>query len=105
MGVADVTKLYDFMQIAEKYLLTNFTTTELVKYYLSYKDYKIRGQNVLNTDNVLYATYTNLYRLSREEQEEALADPDFYKGGWIVLPRNNDWNAIRDFVLSIMQSS
>ncbi len=105
MGVTDVTKLYDFMQIAEKYLLTNFSTAEMVKYYLSYKDYKIRGQNVLNTDNVLYATYTNLYRLSQEEQESALADPDFYKGGWIVLPKNNDWNAIRDFVLSIMQSS
>ena len=49
--------------------------------------------------------YTNLYRLSEDEQEKALADPDFYKGGWIVLPKNNDWNAIRDFVLSVMKSS
>ena len=56
MGIGDISKVYDFMQVAEKYLITNFSTAELVKYYLSYKDYKIRGQNVLNTDNVLYAT-------------------------------------------------
>ncbi len=105
ISLGDISKIYDFMQIADKYLISNFSTAELVKYYLSYKDYKINGQNVLNTDNVLYATYTNLYRLSEEDQEKALADPDFYKGGWIVLPKNNDWSAIRNYVRAVMMSS
>ena len=105
MGLSDLSRAYDFMQIARKYLSTNLSTSELVKYFLSYRDYKINGQNVLNTDNVLYATYTNLYRLTDEEQRKALEDPGFYKGGWIVLPKNNDWNRIKQFIQSIMMSS
>ncbi|OQY33059.1 MAG: hypothetical protein B6241_08930 [Spirochaetaceae bacterium 4572_59] len=105
MGISDITKMYDFMQVAQKYLGTNLSTSDLVRYFLSYKDYKINGQNVLNTDNVLYATYTNLYRLSDEEQEKALEDPGFYKGGWIVLPKNNDWSRIKLFIRSILTSS
>ena len=105
MGLSDISRIYDFMQIAAKYLNTNLSTSEMVRYFLSYKDYNINGQNVLNTDNVLYATYTNLYRLTEEEQEKALEDPGFYKGGWIVLPKNNDWSQIKLFIQSIMTSS
>ena len=105
MDLTDITRIYDFMQIAGKYLDTNLNTSEMVRYFMGYKDYNINGQNVLNTDNILYATYTNLYRLTKEEQKKALEDPDFYKGGWIVLPKNNDWSQIKMFIQSIMTSS
>ena len=105
LGLNDISRIYDFMQIAGKYLTTNLNTADMVRYFLSYKDYKINGQNVLNTDNVLYATYTNLYRLTEDEQQKALEDPGFYKGGWIVLPKNNDWSQIKMFIQSIMTSS
>jgi len=105
MGLSDMGRIYDFMQIAGKYLQTNISTTEMVRYFLAYKDYNINGQNVLNTDNVLYATYTNLYRLSPEEQQKALENTGFYKGGWIVLPKNNDWSIIKTYIQSVMASS
>ncbi len=105
MDLTDIARIYDFMQIAGKYLNTNLNTSEMVRYFMVYKDYNINGQNVLNTDNVLYATYTNLYRLSEEDQAKALEDPGFYKGGWIVLPKNNDWGQIKMFIQSVMTSS
>ncbi len=101
MSLADMDKIYDIVQVAGKYLQTNMNTAEMVKYLLSFRDYSISGQHVMNTDNILYATYTNLYRLSAEEQEKALEDPDFYKGGWIVLPKGNDWSIIKSYIRNI----
>ncbi len=98
MNITDLNKLYGIIQVVEQYLDTNLTTAEMVKYVLSCRNYGMEGQYVMNTQNILYSSYTNLYALSPEEQEEALKDEDFYKGGWIVLPKENDWGIIRQFV-------
>lgn len=104
LGLTNISKIYDIIQTSGKYVESNLSTADMVKYYLSYKDYEISGQHVLNTDNVLYATYTNLYRLSEEEQAKALEDPNYYKGGWIVLPKNNDWSIIKSYIRSVLTS-
>ena len=77
MNLADMDKIYDIVQVTGKYLQTNLNTADMVKYLLSFRDYSISGQHVMNTDNILYATYTNLYRLTEEEQNKALENPDF----------------------------
>ncbi|MDC7232488.1 MAG: LCP family protein [Spirochaetales bacterium] len=102
MGLGDINKIYDIVQTSGKYVESNLSTADMVKYFLSYKDFDISGQHVMNTDNVLYATYTNLYRLSEEEQKQALENPDFFKGGWIVLPKNNDWSIIKTYIRSVL---
>ena len=101
MSLSDMDKIYDIVQVTGKYLQTNLNTAEMVKYLLSFRDYSISGQHVMNTDNILYATYTNLYRLTEEEQKKALDNPDFYKGGWIVLPKGNDWSIIKKYIRNI----
>jgi polyisoprenyl-teichoic acid--peptidoglycan teichoic acid transferase len=104
LGLTNISKIYDIIQTSGKYVESNLSTADMVKYFLSYKDYDISGQHVMNTDNVLYATYTNLYRLSDEEQEKVLEDENFYKGGWIVLPKNNDWSIIKSYIRSVLTS-
>ncbi|QEN07688.1 LytR family transcriptional regulator [Oceanispirochaeta crateris] len=105
MNFTDMNKIYELIRITGKYVQTNLSTTDMVKYFLSYKDYNIAGQHVMNTDNVLYASYTNLYRLSDEEQRAALEDESFYKGGWIVLPKDNDWTIIKTYIRSVLTGS
>ncbi len=104
LGITDMGKMYDIIHTSGKYVQTNLSTADMFKYFMSYKDYDVTGQNVMNTDNILYATYTNLYRLTEEEQKKALEDPRFFKGGWIVLPKNNDWSIIKSYVRSVLTS-
>ncbi len=101
MNITDLNKLYGIIQVVRQYLDTNLSTPEMVKYVLAARDYTMEGQYVMNTNNILYATYTNLYKLTPEEQERALEDEHFHKGGWIVLPLENDWNIIKQFVRRI----
>jgi len=105
MGFSDMNKIYELIQTTGKYVRTNLSTAEMVKYFLSYKDFSMAGQNVMNTDNILYATYTNLYRLTEEEQKKALEDPAYNKGGWIVLPKDNDWSIIKTYIRSVLTKS
>ncbi|MDC7239312.1 MAG: LCP family protein, partial [Spirochaetales bacterium] len=104
LDITDMGKMYEIIHTSGKYVQTNLNTADMFRYFMSYKDYDVTGQNVMNTDNILYATYTNLYRLSEEEQEKALEDPRFFKGGWIVLPKNNDWSIIKSYVRSVLTS-
>ena len=52
-------------------------------------------QNVLSTENVLVQTYSNLLYLGKTEDE---VDDDFYKGAWILIPVNNDWNELKYYI-------
>jgi LCP family protein required for cell wall assembly len=105
MSITDMNTIYDLIRTTGKYVQSNLSSADMVKYFLSYKDYKITGQHVMNTDNILYASYTNLFRLTAEEQATALEDASFYKGGWIVLPKENDWSIIKAYIRSVLTSS
>lgn len=102
IALTDMKKLYDLVHLFLTYVETNFSTLELVDMYLRYGHLKLSEFNVLSTDNVLYETYSNLYFLSQEEQER---EKDRDKGAWILLPKNNDWQTIRWYIMNIIQSS
>lgn len=102
LGIQNVDKIYELFTLLLKYVQTNFNILEMTSYFSKFKDYKISIANVIDTSNVLYSTYSNLYLLTDEEREEARGDEEFNKGAWIVLPKGNDWNVIRWYVRELI---
>jgi LCP family protein required for cell wall assembly len=104
LDAGDMDKFYEFLTSISSYISTNLSIGDIVKNYLMYKDNEIADPNIINTDNILYATYSNMYLLSKEEQKSLLENDDFYKGLWIVLPNNNDWNLIKKHIEKILRT-
>ncbi|MDR1178882.1 MAG: LCP family protein [Spirochaetales bacterium] len=100
LGVSDVGKVYELVRILTKYVDTNLSTYQMVNYFINYKSAKIRSQTVLDTDNVLTHSYTNLRHLNLKEEE---VDETFDKGAYILLPLNEDWMLLRRFIRSILE--
>lgn len=100
LNLGNMGKIYDLIHTLIKYLDTNFTPIELANLINKHRDSAVTDQVVLDTSNVLYHTYSNLYYLGKEADE---VDDDFYKGAWILLPLENDWNVIRWYVRKIVQ--
>ncbi len=102
MGLSDADKLTDFVRAAVKYTETNMSPGTLVRDVMKYRKNSLDSRNVIDATNVLYESYSNLYRLSREDQEAALADDNYYLGAWIVLPRDNNYNLIKWHIREII---
>ncbi len=102
MSVFDLDKVYDIMRVIKTYTKTNMSVIEMAQYALAYGEFSIGRVSVLNTDNILYSSYTNLYLLSEEEQETVLEDENFFKGGWIALPKDDDWEALRRYIQTVL---
>lgn len=97
----DIGKMYEFVTSVFSYIDTNMTIADLVKDFLMYKDNEIEDPNVINTDNILDAEWSNAYLLPEEEKMVVERDPQ-RRGLWIVLPRNNDWDLFKRHVESIL---
>ncbi|MCL1818017.1 MAG: transcriptional regulator, partial [Spirochaetaceae bacterium] len=97
LGMSDVGKVYDLARVLSKYVETSFGPYDLVNYFLRYKSAQIRNRIVLDTNNILYHSYTHLRRLNLTQEE---VDEDFNKGLYILLPRGDDWSLIHRFILS-----
>jgi len=93
-GEGFVTKM---TKLLLKYCYTDFSVAEIVKYYFKYRNYDIGESVVLNTDNVLYHTYSNLYYL----EENTGVDEGYNKGAWILLPLGG-WEIISHYIESII---
>lgn len=104
LNAGDISTLYEFVTSVFSYIDTNLTIADLVKNFMMYKDNEIEDPNTINTDNILDAEWTNTYLLPEEEKEKALADENFFRGQWIVLPKNNDWDLFRKYLESILIS-
>ena len=102
MGLSDMDKLTDFVKAAVKYTETNISPGTLLMDVMKYKNGNLESRNVIDATNVLYESYSNLYRLSKEEQAAALADDNYYLGAWIVLPRDNNYNLIKWHIREII---
>lgn len=102
LGVSDMGTLYELAGVLSKYVETNFTSYELVRDFVKYRDAGIRSQTVLDTTNVLYSSYTNLKHMNLSEEE---VDEEFDKGAYILLPQGDDWAALRGFVRHRMNGS
>ncbi|WGK70199.1 LCP family protein [Candidatus Haliotispira prima] len=92
-------KLWSFLQVVQKYMKTNFSTANIVRYWLEYSDYQRNFSNTISTDNVLYYTFTNYLGLDAEQLAEAQQDESFFRGSFILLPKNNDWSLIRKYIM------
>jgi LCP family protein required for cell wall assembly len=103
LALKDVDKIYQLIRAMAAYVKTNLSVTEMLYFYLKYKDYAINAGNVIDTTNVLYHTFTNVYLLGEEAKEEMETNEDFDRGKYILLPRNNDWNLIRWYVRNLIQ--
>ncbi len=83
-----------------RHLDSSLSPIAAVNYLLRYRDYSFERRDGLDTSNVLYHTYSNLYFQGKAPDAEV--DEDFDKGAWILLPINDDWNEVRTYVQSII---
>ena len=100
LDIGDTGKIYSLVHTLLKYVDTNFSAFELVELFLRNRNSDFTGKVVLNTGNVLYHTYSNLYYLDKKLED---VDDSFFKGSWILLPLENDWNIIRWYARSFIE--
>jgi len=103
MGSLDITDLgtiFQLFQTMGKYLDTNFSSMEMLSLFMKYKDSNLNRKQGLSTFNVLYNTYTNIYKLKDKSKQY---EDGFYRGYWILLPKKNDWNVIKWYIRSLIE--
>ncbi len=100
IGIGDLNKVYELIRTLITYVETNVTPFEMVNYFNRFKDYTLNSRNVLDADNVLYFTYSNLYLLKGRDKK---LDENFYRGSYILLPNGDDWNVIRWYIRSLIE--
>ncbi|MDR1626157.1 MAG: LCP family protein [Spirochaetia bacterium] len=100
LGLSDAGKVYELAGVLAKYLDTDLSPYQMVNYFVKYRSAKIRSQTVLDTQNILMHSYTNLRQLDLQEEE---VGADFDKGAYILLPLNEDWSLVRRFIRSIVE--
>lgn len=88
-------EVYKLFKVLYKYVDTDFSAYESAQFYLKYHDSTLQPKKSLSTDNILYTTYSNYYLSGLTEEE---VDEDFYKGAWILLPKQNNWDLIPSYV-------
>lgn len=72
---------------------TDLPLHQAVGYFLKYRNFDIASQSVLSTANILVSTYSNLYN------DRQCANCG--KGGYILVPQNNDWSILKTYVSSV----
>ncbi|MFW5727075.1 MAG: LCP family protein [Spirochaetia bacterium] len=88
-------EVYKLFKVLYQYVDTDFSTYDLAQFFLKYHSAELVPKKSLSTDNILYNTYSNYYLSGLTEEE---VDDDFYKGAWILLPKENDWGLIPRYV-------
>ena len=105
LGIKDIGRFYQLLGIVIKYVETDMSVTDLAGRILLYKDAVFSGNNVIDTSNILYSTYSNLYFLPEEEQNMAKEQEDFNKGAWILLPRDDNFDFIPAYIKSLIEGT
>ena len=98
-------KLFSFLQVIQKYIETNFNNINIARYWLQYGAYKRKFGNTINTNNILYYTWTNYLGLSPPELAKAREEENFAKGAFILLPKGNDWGLIGNYIMQLQNES
>jgi polyisoprenyl-teichoic acid--peptidoglycan teichoic acid transferase len=88
-------EVYKLFKVLYEYVDTDFSAYDLAQFFLKYHDADLQPKKSLSTDNILYTTYSNYYLSGLTEEE---VDEDFYKGAWILLPKENKWDLIPRYV-------
>ena len=100
LNILDTGKIYDLILTMLGYVDTNFSAFEIVELLFQHRNSSMTRKVVLNTQNVLYHTYSNLYYLGKKAED---VDDSFNRGAWILLPIENDWNIIKWFVRGVVE--
>jgi anionic cell wall polymer biosynthesis LytR-Cps2A-Psr (LCP) family protein len=99
LSIFNLDKIYQLISTLLKYVKTNLTPFEMAYYFNTFNNYRINSQNTLDSSNVLYSTYSNIYLLGNDNSD---IDENFIKGAWILMPVNNDWNCIKWYISELI---
>ncbi len=102
IGIGDLNKVLDIFKTLLSYIDTNMNMMEIFSLYNKINTIDTIRQNVLSTENVLDQTYSNLLYLGKTEDE---VDDDFYKGAWILVPKDNDWDELKYYINCIIEGN
>ena len=100
LDITDLGTILELFRTLENYLDTNLSSMEMLSLFIKYKDSDLNRKQGLSTFNVLYNTYTNIYKL---EDKSKQYEEGFYRGYWILLPQKNDWNVIKWYIRSLIE--
>ncbi len=100
LDITDLGTVLKLFQTLDKYMETNFTPVEMLGLFMKYKNTELVKKQGLSIFNVLYNTYTNIYKL---EDKSKQYEDGFYRGYWILLPKNDDWNVIKWYIRTLIK--
>ena len=99
LGMRDLGKLTNLVGVIFEYVDTNLTPFDALSLFRNFGSISGEYSYVLNTDNILYDTYSNVYFL----EDTSIAEEEGYdKGAWILLPVENNWDVIPWYVGEIL---
>ncbi len=102
LDITDLGTVLKLFQTMKNYLDTNISAMEMLGLFMKYKDTEVNRKQGLSTFNVLYNTYTNIYKLKDKSKQY---EDNFYRGYWILLPRKDDWNVIKWYIRSLIEDN
>lgn len=95
LHAGNLDRVYSLVETVSRYIESSYSVWELAQFYLGYRNAEIVNRTGLTFDNVLYSTYSDFYLRGIDEEDAA---DDAFRGAWILLPRENDWDVIPWFV-------
>ena len=124
LGLKDAGVIKDMATTILSKTETDVNVAEAISFYFRYKDYEVDGGHVLTSANVLFSTYTGQQKIDEMGCDKpapapavidslsgeaapapAQANPcaNVDKGAYILIPRNEDWNAVRWYIRQILE--
>lgn len=101
LSLGNVTTLYKLITVIFRYIDTNLSPMEILGYISEGDSLSMSGTIVLSTDNVLYADYENLKLQGLREDQ---VREDFDKGAYILLPLEDDWDFLRNYIQGFLEA-
>ncbi len=80
-----------------KHIETDMNINELMRLYRTHQAFTLTQKIILQTDNALESTYSNLLESGLAKEE---VDDSFDLGAWILIPKKNDWNQLQSYIFS-----
>ena len=102
ISLSDVNRIYDIFRSVLNYMETDMSIVESLALFRRIINIDSISHHVVSTENILYQTYSNLLHMGITEEE---ADPSVFRGAWILVPKNNDWESLSEYINSIIWSS
>ncbi len=96
-SAADTDRVFALLETVARNARTDLSLGQLMSYYRQFRGAIATRQHGLSEDNVLQATYSNVY-------QEGLGSDNYTQengedlGAWILLPKGDDWNLLRWYV-------